>query len=244
MRCPTCGRGVRRDQELCSFCGAFLREAYLAEGKGGVIFAGPEQSTAMQKPTFPSVGMPEPEFEEIEPEEFPPAEGPFKASPKAPPAAPPPPARPALSGLLRLLFPLLFILIPLLNFLLRDTPLRLQPDERPVLQQALFCENIAQGRPVNPKTVFFLRQNQRVVLYTRWSGSRGNNSYTFRWYTPEGNLLPASSSVTRFQLGQADDSFSTYAFLPLNVGMPLGRWRVAIEVDQVVQSQPTFELRE
>ena len=197
----------------------------------------------MQRRTLPPVGMPGPEFDEMEPEEFPPLAGPAKAPPKTPPKTAPP-APPKLSGLLRLLFPLLFILIPLLNFLLRDTPFRLGTEERPVLQQALFCENIAEGRPVNPKTVFSLRQHQRVVLYTRWSGSRGSHSYTFRWYTPEGNLLPASSSVTRFQFGQGKDSFSTYAFLPLNAGMPRGRWRVAIEVDQVVQSQPSFELRE
>ena len=163
----------------------------------------------------------------------------------APPTAPSPaPERPKIPALFRILFPLLFILIPLLNFFLRELPFRSGSTERPVLQQVLFYESILEGRPVNPQTVFSLRQHRRVVLYARWSGSRERHSYSFRWYTPEGTLQPASASVTRVQLGQGEREFSTYAILPLEPGMPLGRWQAEIAVDQSVQARPSFELRE
>ena len=184
----------------------------------------------------------EPEFEEFE-EEVAQEPKPLE-SPPAPPPGSPAPSPPKYAGLLRILFPLLFILIPLLNMLVRNSPFGSEPDERPVLQDVQFFENIAGGRLSNPQTVFSLRQHQRVVVFARWTGSRGRHSYTFRWYTPEGNPLPDSSSITRFQLGSGDDAFSAYALLPLRSGLPVGTWRVEIAVDDEVQGRPTFELRE
>ena len=180
-----------------------------------------------------------PEWEGFEKEEeVAPEEGRFKKPP------PPPPPTPRYPAWLRILFPLLFVLIPLLNFLFRGSLSPSRPDEKPVLQQALFCENIAEGRPVNPKTVFSLGQHQRVVLYTRWSGTGGTHSFSFRWYTPGGRLQPASSNETQFQFGRGNETFSTSAVLSLSEGMLLGRWRVEIVVDGAVQDRPSFELGE
>ena len=214
-----------------------MQDAHLAEARDRVIFPKEEQRTEMPGRAVPPVEPMPPDLEEFEEEEVAPEKGPSKAPP-------PPTPQPRLPAFLRILFPLLFVLIPLLNLLFRDSPFRSRPDERPVLQQALFCENIAEGRPVNPKTVFSLGQHQRVVLYTRWSGSGGMHSFSIRWYTPYGRLQPASSRETRFQFGPGYETFFTDAVLPLNAGMPLGRWRVEIEVDRVVQDRRSFELRE
>lgn len=184
----------------------------------------------------------EPEFEEFE-EEVAQEPKPLEAPPAPSPAAPAP-SPPKYAGLLRILFPLLFILIPLFNLLVRNSPFGSEPDEKPVLQETQFFENIAGGRLVNPQTVFSLSQHQRVVVFARWSGSRGRHSYTFRWYTPEGNPLPNTSTVTRFQFGSGDDAFSAYGVLPLRSGLPVGTWRVEITVDEEIQGRPTFELRE
>src|SRR3989338_8680402 len=135
MRCPTCGHGVRKEQEVCSYCGAFLQDAHLAEGKGEVIFAGDEQRPAMPRKAFPPAEPLPLELEEFEEEEVAPEEGRFK-KPKTPP-----PPQPKFPAWLRILFPLLFVLIPLLNFLFRGSFPPSRPDEKPVLQQFLFCEN-------------------------------------------------------------------------------------------------------
>jgi hypothetical protein len=153
----------------------------------------------------------------------------------------PPQPQPKYAGLLRILFPLIFILIPLFNFLVRNSPLG--SDEKPVLQETQFYENVAAGQFSGPQTVFSRSGHERVVLVARWNGSRGSHEYVFRWHTPEGSVLPNTSSVTRFQFGD-DDGFSAFALLPLNAGMPLGAWRVEVSVDGEVQAQPTFELRE
>ena len=198
----------------------------------------PAQGPVQEKQSFPADPF-ERELEELEEEEA----GPEPRLPEAPPASPPP-QPPKYAGLLRILFPLLFILIPLYNLLVRNIPLDSESDERPVLQETQFFENIAGGRLVNPQTVFSRSQHQRVVAFARWNGSRGRHSYTFRWYTPQGNPLPNTSTVTRFQFGSGDDAFSAYAILPLNAGLPTGTWRVEIAVDDEVQGRPTFELRE
>jgi len=261
MQCPTCGRGVRKGQDTCSFCGALVANAYLGKAGGGVIAAPdlPRMTTPQPAPRFPelpgSSGDPHrpsppafPDFEELEDleteEEPRPGAPPSRQHPQ--PSHSPPPQQsqqpqPKYAGLLRILFPLIFILIPLFNFLVRNSPLG--SDDRPVLQETQFYENVAAGQLSGPRTVFSRSGHERVVLVARWTGSRGRHEYVFRWHTPEGNVLPNTSSVTRFQFGD-DDAFSAYALLPLNAAMPLGTWRVEVRVDDEVQAQPTFELRE
>ena len=258
MQCPTCGRRVGKGQATCPFCGAYVRNADLASASEAVVpplmakmkpAAAPAQGPVQKKQTFPAETFePElPELEDWEEEEAGPEPRTAERAPASPsgsPSSSPPPQPPKYAGLLRFLFPLLFILIPLYNLLVRNIPLDSDPDERPVLQETQFFENIAGGRLVNPQTVFSRSQHQRVVVFVRWNGSRGRHSYTFRWLTPQGSPLPNSSTVTRFQFGSSDDSFSAYAILSVNAGLPTGTWRVEIAVDEEVQGRPTFELRE
>ena len=163
-------------------------------------------------------------------------EEPSTGGPQTPPTPPP-----KYAGLLRILFPLLFILIPLFNLLVRNQPFG--ADELPQVQETRFYEDVSAGQFVNPQTVFSRSRHQKVVLFVRWSGSRGRHEYLFRWYTPEGNLLPNTSSVTRFQFGD-EEGFTVYALLPLNEELPLGTWRVEVAVDEEVQETPTFELQQ
>ncbi|MGH9785751.1 MAG: hypothetical protein ACRD88_16385, partial [Terriglobia bacterium] len=235
MQCPTCGRRVGKGQETCSFCGAYVQNADLASPSNAAPppvmmeerkpVGSPAQGPVQEKQTFPADPF-ERDLEELEEEEA----GPMPGPAEAPPASPPP-QQPKYARLLRILFPLLFILIPLYNLLVRNIPLDSEQDERPVLQETQFFENIAGGRLVNPQTVFSRSQHQRVVVFARWNGSRGRHSYTFRWHTPQGSALPNASTVTRFQFGSSDDVFSAYAILPLNAGLPTGTWRVEIVVD-------------
>ncbi len=191
---------------------------------------------ASPKPEFPRESAePGLDLEELE-EALPEAEVPADR-----PETPPPAQQPKYAGLLRILFPLIFILIPLVNLLVRNSPF--DTDERPVLQETQFFENVSAGEFSNPKTVFSRSQDERVVLVARWSGTRGRHEYLFRWYTPEGHVLPNNSSVSRFQFGRGDDTFSAYALLPLNPELPLGEWRVEIAVDGDLQGQPTFEMQ-
>jgi hypothetical protein len=250
MRCPTCGRGVRKGQDTCSFCGAFVANAYLGKAGGGLIAPPdlPRMTTAQPKTAPPEFPMPSgdphrpaspslPDLDDLDdlgPEQEPQAHRP----------EPTPPQRqqqPKYAGLLRILFPLIFILIPLFNLLVRNSPLSF--GEKPAMQETQFYENVAAGQFSGPQMVFSLSQHERVVLVARWTGPRGRHEYAFRWHTPDGNVLPNTSTVVRFQLG-GDDGFSAYSVLPLKPGLPLGTWRVEVAVDSEVQAQPTFELRE
>ena len=251
MRCPTCGQRVPRGQDTCSACGAFVSNAYLGKAGGGLIIP-PEVPRPPEAPRPPEVSKPAPERpqrgfpgETAEPE-LPGVEDledvlQEEDSSQGRPGPPPPPP-PKYAGLLRILFPLLFILIPLVNLLVRNSPFG--ADERPALQETQFYEDVSAGQFSNPQTVFSRSGHERVVLFVRWSGSRGRHEYSFQWYTPEGNALPDTSSITRFQFGAEEDTFSAYALLPLREEFPLGEWRVEVAVDGDIQAQPTFELRE
>jgi len=250
MRCPTCNRRVPGGQDTCTACGAFVSNAYLGRAGGGLVIPPdirkpPDVSkpTDVRKPALerPQYGFPsesaEPDVEEIrdvlEQEESPPPPQPGQ------PETPPPPKY---AGLLRILFPLIFILIPLVNLLVRNSPFG--ADERPVLQETQFFESVSAGEFSNPKTSFSRSQDERVVVFARWTGARGGHEYSFRWLTPEGNALPDTSSVTRFQFGSGEEEFSAYALLPLRDELPLGEWRVEVTVDGDVVAQPAFQLLE
>ena len=236
MRCPTCNRRVPKGRDTCSNCGAFLGDVDLGKASAGLAKP-PDlaEPSASPKPESPQEsGEPYLELEELA-EDQPEAEVPADR-----PEAPPPTQQPRYAGLLRILFPLIFILIPLINLLVRNSPFA--TDERPVLQETQFFENVSAGEFSNPRTAFSRSQDERVVLVARWSGARGRHEYSFRWYTPDGNVLPNDSSVSRFQIG-GDDTFSAYALLPLNPEFPLGEWRVEIAVDGDLQGQPTFEIQ-
>lgn len=244
MRCPTCGRRVPRGQDACPFCGAFVGTSLGKAGAGLIIPTTVPRPPEVPKspPERPKRGFAAesaaPDFQEVqENEEVLQEEGPSAERPATPPPPPPKYAR-----LLRILFPLLFILIPLANLLLRNSPFG--ANERPVLQETQFYEDVSAGQFRNPQTVFSRSRHERVVLSARWAGSRGRREFTFHWYTPEGKVLPDTSSITRFQFGGDEDTFSAYALLPLNRERPLGMWRVEVAVDGDIQAQPTFELQE
>ena len=159
MRCPTCGRPVRKGQDTCPFCGAFVSGAYLGKAEGGLIIP-PDLAKSTQaqpqrefphefpreaaEPDLPDLdslpetpGMPGmrgmEDFEDALPEEEPSAR-----RPEAPSVE-----RPKYARLLRILFPLIFILIPLFNLLVRNSPF--SPDERPALQETRFLRTSRQA---------------------------------------------------------------------------------------------------
>ena len=142
----------------------------------------------------------------------------------------------------RWIIPLIFFLIPLMQFLLRNPPWARWSDSPPVLRQAVLCEEVSGIRPVNPKTVFSLRADRRVVFLGRWTGTRGEHAYSLRWYPPKGNSRMDRSVLVRS--GPGGDEFTTTAALALDPTPPLGRWRVEVFLDEEIASQLRFELRE
>ncbi len=150
--------------------------------------------------------------------------------------------RPSTPGWWRYLVPLIFVLAPLLSYLLRNLPFGIGLRPEPILRQVILCEGVARGLPVNPKTVFSLRQDRRVVLYGRWNGTRGGHELTLRWYQPNGTLQPIPITVMGYQAGQR--GFANFGALPLASGMPAGRWHVELLLNGKRRARSSFELRE
>jgi hypothetical protein len=197
---------------------------------------GPKPSPVWRGPAEEEVT----EFGETGEEEIWQGEEPVPTTP-ARPAPPPAAPRPWYFSVLRLLFPLIFFAVPLLNLLFRNSPFGSDQNPAPVLRRAVFCTSVSNGRPVQPKTNFSIREDRRVVLFTAWKGSAKDHRFSIRWYTPRGEPYPATPSI-RFQPG--DQEFLGDASLLLEERMPLGRWRAEIAVDERTVNRSSFELRE
>ena len=229
MQCLTCGKRVPKNQAVCSYCGALVESAVLPPFWQEDPFR-IEPRTPQGRGVSPE-GTAEEERKLEELDEAPPV--------PSPPSLESPRSRPP--SWIRVLIPLIFILIPVLS-VLWDSSFRLGSVQPPALRQALLCEGIRNGRPVNPKEVFSLREDRQVVLYSLWSGARGSHAYLLRWYSPDGKVQPVSTPLTRYQPGQ--EEFQAYTILPLGLGMALGKWRVEVFLDDGVQAQLHFELQE
>jgi hypothetical protein len=231
MLCPTCGKPVRKNQEICSFCGSLARDIRFTETSPAFGDIKPAA-----EPVFATWDMhpSAPVFEDIKPDAAP------QAQEWAPPiqAAEPseaPPRRPV--PLIRVLTLLIFLLIPVFNSVLRNFIFERQSSAPPVLREALYCENISQELPANPRASFSLNQDGQILLYSHWKGSRRNHSVVFRWYTPQGALLASPVPATQYLSGSGE--FAVISILPLRAGMAPGIWRT----DVLLDGQPRASLR-
>src|SRR5690349_7226436 len=126
-RCPTCGKPVKNNQEICSYCGSLVTEIRVST-------ASPMPVSGSAEPVFTNWDMHPraPTFEGDETavadtaERVPPPvpagpvlvpTGPI-ARPRSGPAVPDEPRRPA--PLLRVLILIIFLLVPVFNSLLRN----------------------------------------------------------------------------------------------------------------------------
>ena len=144
-------------------------------------------------------------------------------------------------SLVRLIAILVFFLVPFFNSIVRKVSLN-TPSGPPVLREVLFCEDVSEGLPVNPKDSFSVGRDEKIVAYTRWSGSRGQHDISVRWFTPQGNLHTNPPPVMRYEEGS--NSITASSFLLLQRGMPLGNWRAEVFLDQQKRAEMSFQLHE
>jgi len=225
MVCPTCGKAVRKNQEVCSFCGSLVREIQFTpsapEYQDIKTAAEPVFANWDMHPRAPVFEGPETQPQTApETGELPPQPGPAAPSP-------PPPRRPV--PLLRVLIILAFVLFPLVSTFLRNVVFERSSAPPPVLREALFCEDYVAGSPVNPKNRFSLRQDGQVVLYSQWTGSREGHTVAIRWYTPQGTLLAGPMPATRYQIGSGE--FAAVSILPLRAAAQPGLWTATVLLD-------------
>ncbi|MBI4442892.1 MAG: hypothetical protein HY649_05905 [Acidobacteria bacterium] len=241
MRCPTCGKKIGRGELACSYCGAMAStDAWQKKPAAEPAAQGAKESS--WEAILQQLGQPrEQQSEAAEAEEEAAETESAWPLPEAESRVPAPQRRPQPSLLFRLLLPLIFLLIPLFNYLFWDSPANPWSNQKPELEQALFCEGIRDGLPVNAKSVFSLQNDRQVVFHGRWRGSRMAHTFSLRWFTPEGNPYKTTAAL-RYALGR--DEFSTHTALPLEAGMSLGEWRAEVSSDQEVVARLTFQLQE
>jgi hypothetical protein len=247
MKCPTCGKTVKRGQLTCAFCGAMTGEPTPKVSAAGPGDFRPPASRE-NKPTLArDVATEErewPSFETMEEEGLPES---GEDAPHAPgPTAAQQPKPPAW---VRFISPLFFVLLFLITqFWLRDSdrssPTRSeQPVEtQPSLRQGIFASEIPDGQPIERRTVFSLHDDRQIVFVSTWRGSPSGHSYSVNWYSPDAAQHPSSFASTNESAGGAE--FSVICTLQLNSALPLGEWRVEVTQDEEIVSRYAFRLND
>ena len=241
MKCPTCGKAVKKGQAVCTVCGAMT--------------GGPTPKSSAAKPSefhppsieekkFPTVGD-----RAAEEHERPPLEPMEDAShPELSPDTPEQsaPARPTPPAWVRFISPLFFILVFLATqFWLRDSEPSRSPrpeDSQPVLRQAEFAGDVPDGQAVETRTTFSLQDDQQIVFISTWGGSPRGHSYAVEWYSPGGATHPSSNVLAN--TAPEGGGFSVIATLELDASLPLGEWHVEVSQDGKVVSQYIFRLKQ
>ncbi|MBI3933656.1 MAG: hypothetical protein HY316_03130 [Acidobacteria bacterium] len=242
MKCPTCGKGLKKGQAVCAFCGALAGEpgSKASATKPGDFH--PPSFEEKKTPPVREIATEEhewPAFETMEEESHP------ERAPDTPeqsaPAHPKPPAW------VRLISPLFFILVFLVTqFWLRDSEPPRSADSQPVLRQAGFSENIPDiqgaGQPASRKTVFSRQENRQIIFFSTWNGSPSGHKYSVVWHSPDG-ATHRSSQVSAKSLS-GGRQFSVIATLLLEPSLPVGQWRVEVSQDGREAGRYTFQLTE
>jgi hypothetical protein len=242
MRCPTCGRQVARNEDVCRFCGALVTApapVFAGVGSGPQFRVGSQPSPASSPPDIP---FDAPVFEDdAATEQAPAAPPPIVANPGS--RRPTPGTKSPIAALIRLAFVVLFLLVPLLRFLTRDFSLNTQGARAAVLREALLCSSVANGHPQNPKTVFSASHDQEAVLYSSWTGERENHTFSVRWSSLEAGSI-RQEWTTGVEYQDNPDGFVAVGRLKIQPGMRLGRWRTELSVDQKVRAAIVFRVVE
>jgi len=242
MTCPTCGKSAKPGQQVCSHCGALitdlssvktsdLRTPDVEEFRRAVPRKLAPATPQAPHPTGPTATPTMEEEEDFGPEEM-------ESAPE--PSGTPQPAPPPW---VRWISPIFFLLVFfVLQFWLRDSRRVPGDSAQPVLRQAVLCESVSGGRPINPKTVFSLREDRQVTLFGRWEGDPEDHSFVLRVYAPDGTRR--TDPAVRVSAAASGGDFITEVAFALEPPMPLGQWRVELLVDLERVARLDFDLKE
>ncbi len=254
MQCPTCGRGVRKQQEICSYCGSLIRQIEIVPDSAPPSQKTPEFARWEMHPRPPDIEpAAEPAREQAGETPFDPANTPrigppvFSSQKDAPGGSAtatepeePAPRRPV--PLIRVLVLLAFVLLPFINVVLRQFVFDRPSAQPPVFRSAVFCENISEAAPLHPKKSFSIGQDERIVFFSDWTGSGQGHALALKWIPPQGAARTTPLSFVERE--NESDGFSALSFIRIETQMPAGDWKTEVLVDGEVRATLSFELRD
>jgi len=230
MNCPTCGKNVQRDRNVCDYCGALvssasppamIREAHEPAARDY------KQSTwrSQEVPRKQNIEEQIPEDEVFEPEEIDP-----ETNPDGPRRIEPP-------AWTKFLVPAVFILFALFSYL-KDSITLPWLEVKPELIQAELYKDVRDTEPTNPSTAFSLAEDKTIVIYSQWSGKLGDNVYSVRIKGPDGELKRLRSEPVRIMA--RTNGFIAISVLDLAAGLETGVWQAEICLGDSVQQAIDF----
>jgi hypothetical protein len=90
----------------------------------------------------------------------------------------------------------------------------------------------------DPKNVFHLPGDKKVIVYFEWEGRPGSHHFEGQWKNPEGKMVVMSD----FKFDTKDRRFGAYWELLLSEGMATGMWALEALVDGQPAGTHTFRI--
>ncbi|MGH9712987.1 MAG: trypsin-like peptidase domain-containing protein [Candidatus Acidiferrales bacterium] len=115
-----------------------------------------------------------------------------------------------------------------------------QPKFR-VVRSISGSEGIQQGGTYvirDPRTVFYLPQDHRVIVYFEWEGPPGLHHFEGIWKGPGGR----STSISDFDYEAKERRFGAYWEMTISESIPTGLWSLEARVDAEVTGTHSFQI--
>jgi S1-C subfamily serine protease len=90
----------------------------------------------------------------------------------------------------------------------------------------------------DPRTVFYLGKDKKVVVYFEWEGRPGEHKFEGNWKNPEHKIV----LVSDFQYVAPSKQFSGYWSILLSGAEPSGMWTLEARIDGESAGELTFQL--
>ncbi len=90
----------------------------------------------------------------------------------------------------------------------------------------------------DPRTVFYLPQDRKVIVYFEWNGPLGKHHFEALWKDPAGKV----SAISDFDYEATANPFAGYWTLALADDAPTGMWSLEARVDGEVTGSHAFQV--
>jgi S1-C subfamily serine protease len=90
----------------------------------------------------------------------------------------------------------------------------------------------------DPRTMFYVPDDNKVIVYLEWEGPLGPHHLEGIWKNPEGKV----ASLSDFDYESKQKRFGAYFSVPLSEAIPTGLWSLEARIDGELAGTHTFQI--
>ncbi|MFH1539017.1 MAG: DUF1648 domain-containing protein [bacterium] len=113
----------------------------------------------------------------------------------------------------------------------------------PVVEKAILCEKIENGKPVNEMDSFTLA-DERAALHVTLRDVRGRHEISMNWIDPDGRIYYRHNYPSRARWAKSLPYWSWMNIASSREKVPPGRWKVEFTIDRETMYEKEFSINE